>query len=85
MPNMDGVEMTRQIRAMGAQLPIIVVTKQNPSFFPIVEKNALDVGADAVVDKAPALSAPSYNVTLQKALEDFLNPKAQFTPPDPSP
>ena len=48
MPRMDGIEMTRRIRAAYPRLPILALSSESD---PVVEDAFLQAGATAVIDK----------------------------------
>ena len=62
MPGLDGLELTRRIKALDPQLPVIITTAHNDEKFLL---EAINVGVDAYLKK------PIDNVSLTATLEKF--------------
>ena len=51
MPEMDGLEVIRRLRAVGDQTPIIMFSATSPEVAKMLHRESIGVGADAFVEK----------------------------------
>lgn len=64
MPEVDGFEVLRSLRALGSETPVIVLTADIQK---IVREECLDLGATAFINKPPTRNELSN--TIRKALD----------------